>query len=206
MKTDDEWGEWAADFRHAPGPTPDPTEVLEAARKGSVALAAKLAVDVVAHVFAIVVFAVLCTKVPAVWPYASLVMPAFAISLAFTLHTRAGTFRASAETVSAFVDVELRRKRAEVRLLRFGQGLLGVLVVGFAIWLPYFLASGQGRPDLGVPFLVARLVFAVITFVGTWLYLRHKLRVASERLTRVERVRESIVERPAGEGASTDPA
>lgn len=194
MKVDDEWSEWASDFRHAPGPPPDPTEVIESARKGFWKLVGKTSVEVLAHVFAIVVFGVLSVKVPKIWPYASLVMPAFAVSLAFTIRARAGAWKASAETVKAFVDVEWRRKRAEVAILRFSEGLLGVLALGFAIWLPYFLASGQGRPDLGMPFLVARLVFAVVTFVGTWLYVRHKIRVAKDKLGHIERVRDSLVE------------
>lgn len=199
MKPDDEWGEWASDFRHAPGPSPDPAEVIDSARKGFWKLAGKMTVEVVAHVFAIVVFGVLSMKVPHIWPYASLVMPAFAASLAFTIHARTGTWKASAETVRAFVDVEWRRKRAEVAILRFSQGLLGVLVAGFAIWLPYFLASGQGRPELGMAFLVARLVFSVVTFVGAWLYIRHKIQVAREKLARVEQVRASLVEGPGAE-------
>lgn len=194
MKPDDEWNEWASDFRHAPGPAPDPSEIIESARKGFWKLVGKISVEVVAHVFAIVVFGLLSVKVPKIWPYASLVMPAFAVSLAFTIHARAGTWKASAETVRAFVELEWRRKRAELAILRFSEYLLGVLVLGFAIWLPYFLASGQGRPDLGMPFLVARLVFAVATFVGTWLYVRHKIRVAKGKLLRVEQIRDSVVE------------
>jgi 4-amino-4-deoxy-L-arabinose transferase-like glycosyltransferase len=199
MKTDDEWGEWASDFRHAKGAGPDPAEVIASARRGFWKVAGKMTIEVVAHVFAIVVFGVLSVKVPHLWPYASLVMPAFAASLAFTIHARTGTWKASAETVRAFVDLEWRRKRAELAVLRFSQGLLGVLVVGFAIWLPYFLASGQGRPDLGMAFLVARLVFAVATFVGSWLYIRHKIRGARERLARVEQVRASLVDGSASE-------
>lgn len=192
MKVDDEWGEWAADFRHPAGAPPDPKEVIESARRGLWKQLAKTVVEVVSHVFAMVVFALLSVKVPKLWPYASLVIPAFAVSLVFTIRARFGTWKASAETVSAFVELEWRRKRAEVALLKFGHGLLAVLVLGFAVWLPYFLASGQGRPDLGVPFLVARLVFAVVVFVGTWLYMRHKLRRANEKLARVAEVRDAI--------------
>lgn len=192
MKVDDEWGEWAADFRHPAGPPPDPTAVIESARKGLWKQVAKSVVEIVSHVFAMVVFALLSMKVPKIWPYASLVIPAFAVSLVFTIRARFGTWKASAETVSAFVELEWRRKRAEVTLLRFGHGLLAVLVLGFAVWLPYFLANGQGRPDLGLTFLVARLVFAVVTFVGTWLYMRHKLRLANEKLARVAEVRDAL--------------
>jgi hypothetical protein len=189
---DDEWGEWAADFRHAAGPSPEASAVVEAARRGHLKQGAKLAVEVVAHVFVVVVFSLLCVREPRVWPFASLVLPAFFVSLGYTLHARSGTWSAAAETVRGFVDLEWRRKRAEVRLLRFGRRLLAVLAVGFAIWLPYFLAAGGGRADLGLPFLVARLCFAVVTFTGAFLYIGHKERAAKRAFDRIDSIKQSL--------------
>ena len=189
---DDEWGSWAADFRHAAGPSPEAAAVVEAARRGHVKLAFKLGVEIAAHVFVVVVFSLLCVREPKVWPFASLVLPAFFVSLGFTLHARSGTWSAVTDTVRAFVELEWRRKRAEVRLLRFGRRLLAVLVVGFAIWLPYFLASGGGRPDLGLPFRVARLCFGVITFAGAFLYIGHKERAAKQAFERIASIKQSL--------------
>ena len=78
--------------------------------------------------------------------------------------------------VMVVISAALAIARSEPLIL-----LLGVLAVGFAIWLPFFLATGNGRPDLGMAFLAARLVFAVATFAGTWLYLNHRIRRATAR-------------------------
>jgi hypothetical protein len=191
---DDEWGEWAADFRHAAGPAPEVSTVVEVARRGHLKQAARLALEIVSYAFAMVVLLLLCVRVPQVWPFASLVVPALFVSLGYTLHERSGTWSAAAETVSAFVDLEWRRKRAEVRLVRFARALLVVLVVGFAIWLPYFLASGGGRVELGIPFLIARICFAIATFVLVWLYVAHKERAARRAFARVDALRRSLSE------------
>ena len=192
MTPDDEWSRWTEDYRSVEGPTPEAAAIIATARGGHWRRVADITVQVASHVFGIVAFAVLSVTVKHLWPFASLVIPAFGASLAFTVWVRFGTWRAAADTVVAFVDVAWRRRRAEVIMLRASEILLGVLALGFAIWLPYFLASGQGRPDLGMPFLVARLVFAVVTFLGTWLYLRFKLRRAVAKLEEVARVRDSL--------------
>jgi hypothetical protein len=74
-----------------------------------------------------------------------------------------------------------------------------VFSLGFMAWLPFFLAGGNGRPDLGMPFLIARLVFACVTLGGTWLYLTYKIGRAEPELSRIEHVRDSL----AGEGDGT---
>ncbi|MFO0611622.1 MAG: hypothetical protein U0414_03470 [Polyangiaceae bacterium] len=194
MSTDDEWGEWAKDFRSAPTPPTDVEQIVVRARKSALSWSAKAAVDVVAHVFGFVAFGLLSVKVPAVWPFASLVMPAFLLSLGYGLHVRRGTWSAPSKSAAAYVEVEWRRKRGALRIHRAGRVLLGVLAVGFSIWVPFFLAGGNGRPDLGMAFLVARLAFAVATFVGTWVYLSHKIRACAVELERLRRVRESLGE------------
>ncbi len=193
MKKDEEWARWASDFQRDAGPTVNPSEVIAAVRRGTWKQVAQTGVQVAAHVFAIVAYAVLSVKVKFLWPFAALVIPAFSASLGIMLWTRFGTWRADGETVGAFVDLEWRRKRGELVFLRVSEVLIGVLAMGFAIWLPYFLAHGQGRPDLGMPFLAARLVFAVAVFVGTWFYLRYQIRQAKLKLDRVAQVRASVV-------------
>ncbi|NUO51853.1 MAG: hypothetical protein HOV80_23635 [Polyangiaceae bacterium] len=192
MKPEDEWESWASDYRSAKAPPPDVAAIVDAARRGTWGWAGKMTIDVAAHTFGFVVFALLCVKVPAVWPFAAIVMPGFALSLANSLHARKGTYAAAAESTASYVELEWRRKRGELRIHRFGRVLLGVFVVGFSIWLPFFLAGGNGRPDLGMPFLIARLIFAVATFIGTFFYLNYKVRKTAEELERIERVRSSL--------------
>lgn len=190
----DDWGTWAKDFRSAPTPPADIDAIVKASRRGIWGWAGKATVDVVAHTFGFVVFALLAVKVPAVWPLASLVMPAFLFSLGYGFHVRKGTWAAPGRSTAAYVELEWRRKRGELRLQRFGRVLLAILAIGFGVWLPFFLATGNGRPELGLPFLIARLVFSVLTFVGTWLYLGHKVRKATAELDRLARVRASLTE------------
>ncbi|MBK6519069.1 MAG: hypothetical protein IPM79_38750 [Polyangiaceae bacterium] len=194
MKLDDDWGEWAADYRHATGPGPDAAEIVEKARRGTTKQVAKLALEIVASLFAIVVLAVLSAKVERMWPLASLVIPGVMLSLGYSIHARRGTWSAAAQTVSAFVELEWRRQRVELTLLRVGQVSFIVFVTGFSIWLPYFLASGRERLDDGPWFLIARLCFAVLSLGATWLYLGHKVRRSRDKLARLERVRRSVTD------------
>lgn len=192
MKQGDEWERWAKDFQSAPAPPADVEAIVEASRRRMWGWAGKATVDVVAHTFGFVVFGLLCVRIPAVWPFASLVMPAFLFSLAYSFHARRGTWAAPGRSSAAYVELEWRRKRGELRIHRSGRVLLAVLAVGFSVWLPFFLATGNGRPELGLPFLIARLAFAVATFAGTWAYLNHKIRRATAELDRLARVRASL--------------
>lgn len=194
MNTRDEWGEWAKDFRSTPTPPADVEAIVATARRRALRWTAKAIVDVAAHVFGFVAFGLLSVKVPAVWPLASLVMPTFLLSLGYGLHARRGTWSAPGKSSAAYVDLEWRRTRGTLRIHQAGRVLLGVLAVGFAVWVPFFLAGGNGRPDLGMPFLVLRLALAVVTFVATWLFLSHKVRTTSAELERLGRVRASLAE------------
>lgn len=194
MSSGDEWDVWARDFRSAPTPPTDVERIVARARRSSLSWSAKTAVDVLAHVFGFVVFGLLSVREPTVWPFASLVMPAFLLSLGYGLHVRRGTWSAPGNSAAAYVEVEWRRKRGTLRIHRAGRVLLAVLAVGFSIWVPFFLSGGKGRPDLGMGFLVARLAFAVVTFAGTWLYLNHRIRKAAAEVDRLGRVRASLME------------
>jgi hypothetical protein len=46
--------------------------------------------------------------------------------------------------------------------------------------------------------LIARLVFACVTFAGTWLYLTYKIGRAEPELTRIEHVRNSLTSEDGG--------
>ncbi len=198
MKGDDDWGEWSGDFRHAPEPGVAAREIARTVRRRQWVHVAKAVGDVAAYLFGMGVFLVLSMTKPVVWPLASAVLPAFVVALAYSVHVRKGTWSASGETVAAFVELEWRRRRVDVALLRFAQGLLAFLVLGFCVWLPFLLAS-RGEPRSGGVWRIGlALAFTAATFAGTWAYLAFKLRSARGKLAQAAELRESVADGEAG--------
>jgi hypothetical protein len=194
---DDDWNTWTSDYRRSVGPPgPDPEHVLARAQRDSWVHAGKMALELSSNLFALVVFAVLVTKVKAVWPLASVVFVVFAVAIGFGLHVRAGTWRAVAGSTVAYVDLACRRKRAEVRLASFGRVVLAILAIAIAAWLPYFLATTPD-PHAGT-WLAApvRVVFVALLLTSTWLYVHYRLARARRALAELERVRASLREEP----------
>jgi hypothetical protein len=191
MKPDEEWTDWMRGYRHASKPPPavEAQCIADRAARDRTVHLVKTLIDFAGTAFALLVFAVLCVKFPVVWPLASVVMAGMFVSAGYSFHARVGTFTAADETVLAHVDLALRRKRADVRLLRFGRPLFCVFVIAFAIWLPYSLAS---RPDER-PWRTALHVLAPCAiFAATWIYLHTKLGSERRELERLTALRASL--------------
>lgn len=201
---DEEWEAWAADFRHAPdaAANPEVTKILDRAQRDAWLHVGKAALELVSYAIGFAVFGYLSTKVRAVWPLASVAFGAFAIAIVYSVHVRKGTWAAAGHDVAAFVDLAWRRQRANVRLVRFGQILLAVLGLAFAVWVPYLLATTPD-PLAGTWFAAPmRMVFAVAVIGGTALYLSRKLASERRALARLEQLRVSLRADDAGNGGS----
>ena len=203
---DEEWEAWAADFRHPPDATahPEVTTILARAQRDSWIHVAKAALELAGYAIGFAVFGYLSTKVRAVWPMASVAFGVFAIAVVYSVHVRKHTWAAAGHDVAAFVELAYRRKRADVRLVIFGQLLLAALGLAFAVWLPYVLATTPD-PLTGTWFAApVRVVFAVAVIAGTAFHLSRKLARERRALARLEQLRVSLRGEPSGNARSVE--
>ncbi|MFO0554837.1 MAG: hypothetical protein U0271_41050 [Polyangiaceae bacterium] len=198
MKPDNEWDTWAADFRHAPAATthPDVATICARATRDSLLLYLKTGYELAALAGSTVLLAVLSAKVRSLWPFAS-VVSVINVFLAWqTLRARSGTFRSLGSHVAAFVELAVRRKRADVKLVEVGRIVYAVLVLAFAAWLPFHIAT---MPDplagtwLAVP---TRMAFAIVSLSAVAYYLNYSVRRERAKLARLLEVQSSLQSSP----------
>jgi hypothetical protein len=145
----DELTRWADDFRSAPS---------DGAPLSAEAILAQAARDVrrerlqwVEHLggtlFAVAVFLGLVVKMRS-WLFAALaavVLPALLSLLALFVHDQQALRTSSGEALRDHAVLVVRRRQADVRLLRASRVVLAFLAASFWIWLPFFVLSHAER-------------------------------------------------------------
>lgn len=196
MKHDDDWDVWASDFKSEPI-GPDVSKLVARATRDTWLARGKLAIELGAYGFGIVAYGALSSRVDHLWPMAAFVSVVFVVATAYTLHARRGTWAAAAGEVSAYVELAVRRKRADLRVARLGGVVFFVLSLGLAVWLPYFIATTKdplAGTWLAVP---TRLAFGVAFLIGVAVYLRYKIGRERAELARLEAIRASLRDEPS---------
>jgi hypothetical protein len=189
MKLEDEWAQWESDFRSPPRRTIDAAVldglIQKSRRKTTLARVAELG----GPMFGLVVFGVLVTRTPAMWPLASVCMAGFFAMLLYATHVRRRG-AAPSPTVAGYVALELERRRRDLKIHKVGVLFQGLFTVAFGLWLPYFLMTTREAQGANVPWLVARLVFAAVALPAVWVFLQiqgSKLEAEVKKLEAVER-------------------
>lgn len=148
MSRDDEWTEWANDFRGGDEPgAPAPAAMLARVRRETWKQRGSYAVELLACVFLVGFYLLMMRRLREGW-FVAMASANFAFAVAwmgYLTHVRQGTWAAPGRDTESFLTLTRARREADLRWARFARGVTAALLVFVAGWAPFVLSARWER-------------------------------------------------------------
>lgn len=188
----DELSLWADDFRAEPAAAvPLSVEAIMAqAARGARRERLMWLEQIGGTAFAVAVFLglVVRTRSLLLAALSAVVLPTLLALFAFFVHEQLALRGRALTAVRHHAELVVRRRRADVRLQRASQAVLGLLAASFWVWFPFFVFSRVERFAAEPWRLAVGATVSLVVFVGAFWLLRRRLRKARAELRRWEGV------------------
>lgn len=186
-EVDRELLQWSDDFRGEAEKEPGISleAVLHEARRDVLRTRREWVNNILGNLFALVMLlgVVVYTRSTLFAVLAAVVIPVLVGLFGWFVHVRQSVGQSLEEGIEGHVRLTLRRKTADVRILRASRYALGFLAIAFWSWLP-FVVLAKSEKFMAEPWRLAiAVVFALGTFGFSWWRALHLLKRAEKEQT-----------------------